>query len=98
MWVIGILILHYAALFLIPVPGYGAGDLSQQGNLVGWFDRNFLPGRLAYFNGTYDETAYLLNSQRYVFVCWDLSPVIFYNLHKKKVRSLNCSYFRESLG
>ncbi len=52
-WVAGILILYYAALFLIPVPGYGAGNLSMEGNLVGWIDRNFLPGRL--LQKIYDE-------------------------------------------
>lgn len=57
MWVGGILLLYYAALFLIPVPGYGAGDLSHEGNLVGWFDRNFLPGRL--IDKTYDENGIL---------------------------------------
>ena len=57
MWVAGILLLYYAALFLIPVPGYGAGDLSFEGNLVGWFDRNFLPGRL--LEKTYDELGLL---------------------------------------
>jgi len=56
-WVAGILLTYYAALFLIPVPGYGAGDLSFEGNLVGWFDRNFMPGRL--LQGTYDELAIL---------------------------------------
>lgn len=40
------LLLYYAALFLIPVPGHGAGDLSIEGNLVGWFDRTFMPGIL----------------------------------------------------
>ncbi|MEM8968785.1 MAG: DUF5009 domain-containing protein [Bacteroidota bacterium] len=56
-WVAGILLLYYASLFLIPVPGYGAGDLSFEGNLVGWFDRTFLPGRL--LQGTYDELGLL---------------------------------------
>ena len=55
--IISILLLYYAALFLIPVPGYGAGDLSFEGNLVGWFDRNFMPGRL--LQKTYDELALL---------------------------------------
>jgi predicted acyltransferase len=55
MWVAGILLAYYAALFLIPVPGYGAGDLSFEGNLVGWIDRNFMPGRL--LQKTYDENA-----------------------------------------
>lgn len=56
-WIAGILIAYYATLFLIPVPGYGAGDLSFEGNLVGWFDRTFLPGRL--LQGTYDELGLL---------------------------------------
>ncbi|WP_162418741.1 acyltransferase family protein [Cyclobacterium roseum] len=54
---LAILLLYYAALYLIPVPGYGAGDLSFEGNLVGWFDRTFLPGRL--LQGTYDELGIL---------------------------------------
>ncbi|MDH5605163.1 MAG: DUF5009 domain-containing protein, partial [Cyclobacteriaceae bacterium] len=52
-WVGGILLGYYASLMLIPVPGYGAGDLSFEGNLVGWIDRTFLPGRL--LQKTYDE-------------------------------------------
>src|SRR5690606_15396633 len=55
--VASILLLYYAALFLIPVPGYGAGDISFEGNLVGWFDRTFMPGKL--LQGTYDELALL---------------------------------------
>lgn len=55
--VVSILLLYYGALFLIPVPGYGAGDISFEGNLVGWFDRTFMPGRL--LQGTYDENALL---------------------------------------
>lgn len=56
-WIAGILLAYYAALFLIPVPGYGAGDLSIEGNLVGWFDRHFLPGRL--IQTIYDENGLL---------------------------------------
>ncbi len=56
-WVAGILLSYYAALFLIPVPGYGPGDLSFEGNLVGWFDRTFLPGRLRQV--TFDELGLL---------------------------------------
>jgi len=56
-WVAGILLGYYAALFLIPVPGYGAGDISFEGNLVGWFDRTFLPGILR--QETYDELGLL---------------------------------------
>lgn len=53
LWVAGLLLFYYAAMFLIPVPGYGAGDLSFEGNLHGWIDRHFLPGRL--LQKTYDE-------------------------------------------
>jgi predicted acyltransferase len=53
----GILFLYYAALMLVPVPGFGAGNLSFEGNLVGWFDRTFLPGRL--LQVTYDELGIL---------------------------------------
>lgn len=56
-WIAGCLLFYYAALFLIPVPGYGAGDLSFEGNLTGWIDRTFLPGRL--LQGTYDELGLL---------------------------------------
>ena len=52
-----ILLLYYAAVFLVPVQGFGAGDLSFEGNLVGWFDRTFLPGRL--LQGQFDELGIL---------------------------------------
>jgi predicted acyltransferase len=52
-WIAGLLLFYYAAMYLIPVPGYGAGDLSFEGNLNGWIDRTFLPGRL--LQKTYDE-------------------------------------------
>ena len=54
-WVFGILAAYYAALLLIPVPGFGAGDLSFEGNLVGWIDRGLMPGRLSQI--TFDELA-----------------------------------------
>ncbi|MEX2400296.1 MAG: DUF5009 domain-containing protein [Rhodothermales bacterium] len=56
-WIGGILLAYYAALFLIPVPGYGAGNLTIEGNLVGWIDRSVLPGRL--LQGNYDELGLL---------------------------------------
>ncbi len=52
-WIGGILLAYYALIFLVPVPGYGAGNLTFEGNLVGWIDRSFLPGRL--LQKTYDE-------------------------------------------
>ena len=37
---------YWAAMMLVPVPGYGAGDLSPDGNLAAWLDRIVMPGRL----------------------------------------------------
>lgn len=57
LWVAAALIIYCALLYLVPVPGYGAGDLSFEGNLVGWIDRTVMPGRL--LQKTYDENALL---------------------------------------
>lgn len=54
---LSVLMLYYFMLLLVPVPGFGAGDFSFEGNLVGWFDRNFMPGILK--QETYDELALL---------------------------------------
>jgi predicted acyltransferase len=56
-WVAGLLLSYYGAMFLIPVPGYGAGNLTIEGNLHGWIDRHLLPGRL--LQKTYDENGLL---------------------------------------
>lgn len=56
-WIATILLIYYGILFLIPAPGYSAGDLSFEGNIVGWVDRTILPGRLV--DGVYDELGVL---------------------------------------
>ncbi len=33
---------YWAALELVPVPGFGAGDLGKEGNLAAWLDRTLL--------------------------------------------------------
>ncbi len=45
-WIAGILIGYWALLYLVPVPGYGAGMITPEGNITAWFDRHFLPGKL----------------------------------------------------
>lgn len=45
-WLVGILLGYWAALALVPVPGFGAANLEPGTNLVDWFDQRFLPGRL----------------------------------------------------
>lgn len=39
-----ILVGYWLIMMLVPVPGYGAGVLTPQGNLAGYIDRLFLPG------------------------------------------------------
>lgn len=39
-----LLVLYWALMMLVPVPGYGAGDLGQQGNLAAYIDRALLAG------------------------------------------------------
>jgi len=45
-WAIGLLLAYWAALMWIPVPGFGAGDLTPGHTLVSYLDRSLLPGRL----------------------------------------------------
>jgi predicted acyltransferase len=87
-WVGGILLAYFAAVLLIPVPGYGAGDLSFEGNLVGWFDRTFLPGRLR--QGTYDELGLLTQAPALcltVLGAW-AGEILSFGSHNKKLAYL----------
>ncbi|PWJ58741.1 putative acyltransferase [Dyadobacter jejuensis] len=52
---VGVLVAYYLILLLIPVPGFGTGNLTFEGNLVGWLDRAIMPGKLKQI--TYDELA-----------------------------------------
>lgn len=58
--VVAILLGYWAILAFIPAPGGVAGDLSPQGNLAGWLDRHYLPGRiLPEYYGHGDNEGYL---------------------------------------
>ncbi|MDC0934701.1 DUF5009 domain-containing protein [Pirellulales bacterium] len=46
MWIVGLLVVYWAALKLIPVPGFGAGDLDPGHTLTDYIDRTLIPGRL----------------------------------------------------
>ena len=48
---------YWAAMSLVPVPGYGAGDLSPEGNLAAWVDRLLMEGHL--YQGTWDPEGLL---------------------------------------
>ncbi|MGE5397696.1 MAG: acyltransferase family protein, partial [Chitinophagales bacterium] len=43
---LGILICYWAVMRFVPVPGFGAGFWTEQGNLAGYLDRLLLPGHL----------------------------------------------------
>ncbi len=45
-WVIGLLAGYWLLMMSIPVPGYGAGDLSREGNLASYIDQALLAGHL----------------------------------------------------
>jgi predicted acyltransferase len=58
-WFAGILLGYWAMMMLIPVPGFGAGELSPEGNLAAWVDRVLLPGKL--HRTVYDPEGLLSN-------------------------------------
>jgi len=45
-WFWGLLVIYCLLMLLVPVPGFGAGDLSPEGNLAGFIDRLWLPGTM----------------------------------------------------
>lgn len=45
-WFLFLLIGYWTALMLVPVPGFGAGVLTEEGNLSAYIDRLLLPGKL----------------------------------------------------
>lgn len=54
----GVLLFGYWALMSwVPVPGYGAGDLTPEGNLAAWVDRALMSGHL--YQGTWDPEGLL---------------------------------------
>lgn len=55
-WMFSLLIGYWLAVMFIPVPGFGTGVLTMEGNLIGFLDRILVPGRL--INGIYDENGF----------------------------------------
>lgn len=45
-WVVGLLASYWAVMMLIPVPGYGAGDLTIKGNLAAYVDQSLMGNHL----------------------------------------------------
>ncbi|KQR70291.1 acyltransferase family protein [Pedobacter sp. Leaf176] len=45
-WFLSILVGYYLLMILVPVPGFGQGNFTPEGNLSAYVDRLFLPGKL----------------------------------------------------
>jgi predicted acyltransferase len=58
-WFTGLMLAYWAAMMLVPVPGFGAGILTPEGNLAAYTDRLFLPGKL--HRTVYDPEGLLSN-------------------------------------
>jgi len=56
-WTAGLLLGYWALMTLVPVPGYGPGDLSPDGNLAAFVDRALMGGHL--YQGTWDPEGLL---------------------------------------
>ena len=54
---VALLLGYWALMMLVPVPGYGTGDLSPDGNLAGHVDRLLMDGRL--WAGSWDPEGLL---------------------------------------
>ncbi len=50
---------YWAALTLVPVPGFGAGDLGKEGNLAAWIDRTLLGAHIWRLGRVYDPEGIL---------------------------------------
>lgn len=57
-WILVILFGFWAAMMLVPVPGFGAGVLTPEGNFSGYVDRLLLPGK--FYRQHYDPQGILL--------------------------------------
>lgn len=53
------LLAYWAVLTLIPVPGFGAGDLGKEGNLAAWIDRSVLGAHIWRIGRVYDPEGIL---------------------------------------
>lgn len=61
-----LLIIYWLLMILVPVPGYGAGIITPEGNLHTYIDQLLLPGKMG--NGFYDEDG-ILQQVSSVAVC-----------------------------
>lgn len=65
---VALLLGYWALMSWVPVPGFGAGDLSPDGNLAAWLDRTLMDGHLWSQSRTWDPEG-LLGSLPAVATC-----------------------------
>jgi predicted acyltransferase len=58
-WAAVALLGYWAALTLVPVPGFGAGDLGKEGNIAAWLDRALLGRHIWRIGRVYDPEGIL---------------------------------------
>jgi len=56
-WLGGILLGIALLQLAVPVPGFGAGEMTKVGSINSWIDQHFLPGKL--YGGTFDPEGLL---------------------------------------
>jgi predicted acyltransferase len=54
-WTTALLLGYWAVMMLVPVPGYGAGVLTPEGNFASWLDRLLIPGKFCCFGSGENE-------------------------------------------
>lgn len=62
-----LLLVYWALMMLIPVPGYGPGILTPEGNLAGYIDRLLIPGHYCCY--TYGDSEGLLSTIPAISTC-----------------------------
>jgi predicted acyltransferase len=53
-WILGLTLVYLGFMFFYPVPNFGAGDLSKEGNFAGYLDNLLLSGHLWSQSKTWD--------------------------------------------
>ncbi len=43
---VALLLMYWILMMVVPVPGFGVGDLSKEGNLAAYIDRSLMPGHI----------------------------------------------------
>lgn len=87
-WLTGILIFYWIMLLFIPVPGYGAGDLSMEGSMATYINSIIVPGRLV--NGIYDENGFFQHIPATGLVLMGTLAATILRSHSLKSRKVMC--------